>query len=243
MNFNTLHCKHFPMSTTKKGSKKVQVQKVQKEQKVQETDEYEVERIIGTKKVGKKIYYRVHWKGFDTSEDTWEPEENLHCPKLLKQFREAQKAAEEDEVQDQETEETFIVKKVISFLINHDGVHRRFLVEGNDPEHPYWLQEEKFPDHTMVDQFFEDLTKGSKKTQVAQWQHFIHSTPQAKKQRKTKSINSSNLRSSQTLLFNCQVKLQVLRKIQKVNSYTLFNAQHLTSHSKFQPKINTCSQA
>ena len=137
------------MSVSRKGSKKVQAQ---------DTEEYEVEMITGTKKIGKKVYYRIHWKGFDDSEDTWEPEENLHCPKLLKQFKEAEQATEK--VQDQVTEAPDpTITKIISFLINHDGVHRRFLVEGNDPEHPYWLSEEKIPDHTMVDQFFHDLKK------------------------------------------------------------------------------------
>ena len=39
--------------------------------------EYEVTKIIGKKKVGKKTYFLVHWKGYAPKENTWEPEDNL----------------------------------------------------------------------------------------------------------------------------------------------------------------------
>ena len=39
---------------------------------------YEVERIVGHKKLGKKgMLYRVRWKGYGPGEDTYEPEANL----------------------------------------------------------------------------------------------------------------------------------------------------------------------
>ena len=39
---------------------------------------YEVERIVGHKKLGKKgVLYRVRWKGYGPEEDTYEPEANL----------------------------------------------------------------------------------------------------------------------------------------------------------------------
>jgi hypothetical protein len=39
---------------------------------------YEVDRIVGHKKIRKKgILYRVRWKGYGSGEDTYEPESNL----------------------------------------------------------------------------------------------------------------------------------------------------------------------
>lgn len=51
-----------------------------------ENREFEVESIIGHKitKSGRK--YLIHWKGYDSTEDSWENEANLHCPKLLNRY-------------------------------------------------------------------------------------------------------------------------------------------------------------
>jgi hypothetical protein len=45
----------------------------------EETEEprYEVEQIVGSKLMGDRNYYLVHWKGYQHSEDTWEPEKHL----------------------------------------------------------------------------------------------------------------------------------------------------------------------
>ena len=45
----------------------------------EETQEprYEVDGILGHKEVDNKKYYLIHWKGYQHSEDTWEPEEHL----------------------------------------------------------------------------------------------------------------------------------------------------------------------
>ena len=50
-------------------------------------NEYEVEKILKTKRISGKPHYLVRWKGYDTSENTWEPIENLRgCPQLVQQF-------------------------------------------------------------------------------------------------------------------------------------------------------------
>lgn len=48
-------------------------------------NEYEVEKILNHRDiVGRQ--YLVRWAGYDSSEDTWEYEKNLHCAKLLNQY-------------------------------------------------------------------------------------------------------------------------------------------------------------
>ena len=143
------------MSTPRKGSKKDQVQ-------AQDIEEYEVESITGTKKVGKKTYYRIHWKGFDASEDTWEPEENLHCPQLLKKFKEAQETPAE--VQDQVTEAPDpTITKIVSFKmvahVEENKVRKAFLVQTDEQDSPYWLPESKIPDKHMLYMFLNDVIK------------------------------------------------------------------------------------
>lgn len=51
--------------------------------------EYEVEAILGHR-LGRrnKLELLVHWKGYDVSEDTWEPEANLaNAGRILKAYK------------------------------------------------------------------------------------------------------------------------------------------------------------
>ena len=38
---------------------------------------FEVENIIDSNRFGRTIKYRVHWKGYDKTDDMWEPFENI----------------------------------------------------------------------------------------------------------------------------------------------------------------------
>lgn len=37
---------------------------------------------------GKRLF-RIRWKGFKESDDTWEPEATLSCPDIVKKYLEA----------------------------------------------------------------------------------------------------------------------------------------------------------
>jgi hypothetical protein len=50
--------------------------------------EYEVERILKHKKSAQGKIYLVKWKGYDESESTWEPTQNLtNCKKVLNEYK------------------------------------------------------------------------------------------------------------------------------------------------------------
>lgn len=51
--------------------------------------EYEVDRILEVhfKKNGKREFL-VHWKGYNSTDNTWEPEENMSCHDLIEKFME-----------------------------------------------------------------------------------------------------------------------------------------------------------
>jgi hypothetical protein len=51
--------------------------------------EFEVEQIVGSRRVGKKksLQYKIRWKGYSPAHDSWEPAPQVHAPELIKRFR------------------------------------------------------------------------------------------------------------------------------------------------------------
>ena len=47
--------------------------------------EYEVEAIMNERNTGRGKEYQVKWRNY--ADLSWEPEQNLHCPKLVKAFK------------------------------------------------------------------------------------------------------------------------------------------------------------
>ena len=50
--------------------------------------EWEVEQIVGMRLFGQKKtkQYRIRWKGYSPTHDTWEPAKDVHAPELVQQF-------------------------------------------------------------------------------------------------------------------------------------------------------------
>ena len=53
-------------------------------------DQWEVERIIASRRVGRRTYYLIKWQGYPNEESSWEPRGNLNCPEKLAEFEELQ---------------------------------------------------------------------------------------------------------------------------------------------------------
>jgi hypothetical protein len=49
-------------------------------------NEFEVEGILKKRIRNNKVEYLVKWKGYDNTENTWEPTSNLHCPDKVTEF-------------------------------------------------------------------------------------------------------------------------------------------------------------
>ena len=91
--------KNKEIKTPKKGSKRKAksgkgIKTTSKRVKTQwdkesadENAEYEVDRIMEVhhKKNGSREFL-IHWKGWSSRFDSWEPESNLNCPELIKKF-------------------------------------------------------------------------------------------------------------------------------------------------------------
>ncbi|VDP51748.1 unnamed protein product [Soboliphyme baturini] len=50
------------------------------------SESYEVSKILDCKVVSGTKLYLIRWKGFDATEDSWEPASNLQCPLLVAKF-------------------------------------------------------------------------------------------------------------------------------------------------------------
>jgi hypothetical protein len=55
--------------------------------------EYEVEKIIDekTRGRGRKMHFLIKWKGYPTSDNSWEPATDVHAPELIAEFRKRNK--------------------------------------------------------------------------------------------------------------------------------------------------------
>ncbi|XP_058451391.1 heterochromatin protein 1-like [Malaya genurostris] len=64
------------------------VQKEEEGDDEKEDEEYEVQDIVDHRKErGGKMVYRIRWKNFGKDDDTWESEDTLSCPDIIKKYK------------------------------------------------------------------------------------------------------------------------------------------------------------
>ena len=61
-------------------------QKVWRDEDESESDVYEVDYIMNHREMNGQFEYHVKWKGYDKSEATWEPDENINDPQCIERY-------------------------------------------------------------------------------------------------------------------------------------------------------------
>ncbi|SNX85847.1 related to Gag-pol polyprotein [Melanopsichium pennsylvanicum] len=54
-----------------------------------DTLEFEVEAIVGKRKQGSQVQYKVQWRGYPEEAASWEPTDCLNCPDLIREYEES----------------------------------------------------------------------------------------------------------------------------------------------------------
>lgn len=72
---------------------------------------YEVEEILRHRQVGNETSYLLKWKGFPSSENSWEIESNLNCKELLESYWEKVREDEKKREKEREKKEREIKEK------------------------------------------------------------------------------------------------------------------------------------
>lgn len=153
-------------------------------------NEYEVEAIIDCKTVKGRKKYLIRWKGWGESDDTWEPEETLNCPELIRAFNKKSKttvkkakAKKRKHVNDSDVDtddsdysdygttkrekghvggRTYEVEKVLDARINRKGKWEFFVMwKGWSPDHNNWEPEENLNCPALIDNVSNCKTEGS----------------------------------------------------------------------------------
>jgi len=183
----TLNCgdllKEYHESLNETILKREEAKLKSKAEAKKKNNEYEVEAIVDSKTVKGKTKFLIHWKGWDDADDTWEPEETLNCPDLIRAFKKKGKTAgkkakagkkrkryedSDDDVDDDDDSDYgqskrqkghvsgrhFEVDRVLDSKINRHGKWEFFVSwKGYSPDNNNWEPEENLNCPKLIDQF------------------------------------------------------------------------------------------
>jgi len=107
-------------------------------------EEYEVEKIVDKRIRKGAVEYFVKWKGWDNSDNTWEPVGNLDCQDLIQEYEKNHKDKDEEKKGEKRKAETPSAKSAKKADTRPKGFSRGLTAEKiigatNDPGELYFL--------------------------------------------------------------------------------------------------------
>lgn len=113
-----------------KHEKKSQPKKSNAKNKKRPNEEYEVEKIVEDRQSGKgETIFRIRWKGYGATQDTWEPRAALSCNELIKKYwanKKKKASAAEDTTE-------YDVEKIVGHKVEHG-------------QESYWVKWKGYPE-------------------------------------------------------------------------------------------------
>lgn len=147
---------------------------------IEEVEEYEVEDVLDHKIDNGVSYFLIKWKGYDSENNTWEPEDTLSCPDLVSKYKKrAQarkptkeavpkkklKANNEDQTNTDPNQE-WEVEKIVDVEYDRNGARLfRIRWKGYRPSSDTWEPEEHLNCGDLIEKF---LKKHNKKGELSQ---------------------------------------------------------------------------
>uniref|UniRef100_A0A1B0BSX4 Chromo domain-containing protein n=1 Tax=Glossina palpalis gambiensis TaxID=67801 RepID=A0A1B0BSX4_9MUSC len=120
------------------------------------SQEYYVERVEGKRTINGRVEYLLKWAGYDSSENTWEPVENLNCPDLVADFEET--AFENEFLDETEAESKQVLEPLKILGVTLIQKRLIFLMQWKDEEGLSFLSAaeaySKYPE--IVIKFYEE---------------------------------------------------------------------------------------
>ena len=114
-------------------------------------DKYEIGHIVTEETRGGKHGYVVHWKGYSSSEDTWEPDENLEgCEDYIQEWRERR-----DQDQNIGDDEVHKVRKILSHKVTR-GVWS-FKIQWENGKPSTWENDVDCNCEILIREYLDDL--------------------------------------------------------------------------------------
>ncbi|XP_017786163.1 PREDICTED: chromobox protein homolog 3-like [Nicrophorus vespilloides] len=139
-----------------------------KSKQAKEAEKYTVDKIVKKRIQNGVVEYFLKWSGYRDSENTWEPECNLKCPELVREFEtECTKKHMEDKLKKRKfAADVYAVEKIVGKRIQNDIVQYFLKWRGYGVSENTWEPESNLDCPELIWEFEAELAKKNKEEKL-----------------------------------------------------------------------------